>query len=150
MKKLIAILTFIAIANFVKAQNPCYIKYTYDASGNRIKREFICAPVDSVIEEGPGESDPDCCPSSKLANNNANNFDFNVYPNPAKDIFTLEILGLTNEANIIIYNNFGQQIKHLITSETIMQFNLMTFSNGVYYISVQTSAEKVTKKIIKQ
>ncbi len=148
MKKLIVTIALIAIAKFATAQNPCYIKYTYDASGNRIKREFICAPLDSVI--GGTTTDPDCCPGSKLAGNNKAPFDFNVYPNPTTGIFNLSIDGSVYDAIITIHNSVGVLLQKFSTNDAFLELTLREYASGVYYISVQTNTMKITKKVQKE
>ena len=40
----------ILLSSSAKCQIQCFIKYTYDSSGNRIKREYVCEHDDTPDE----------------------------------------------------------------------------------------------------
>jgi Secretion system C-terminal sorting domain len=156
MKKLIFLtLAFLAFANLLLAQNPCYIKYTYDASGNRIKREFICAPVDS-IDGSISNGDDDCCPGSKVAKSFSNadsketkNFDFDITPNPAKNELNIAISTQMEHLKGSIFNNMGQELMQFDLTTANLKLDLSKFSSGVYYIAIQTASKRIIKKFVK-
>ena len=153
MKTLISIIAFLAISNFVEAQNPCYVKYTYDASGNRVKREFICAPVDTIYSGGGTTTDDDCCPSAKMTNNNNNtngeDFDFDISPNPANSEISLSINNNNKFISGSIFNNLGQEILKFEINTNFHKIDLTKFSAGIYYAMLQNEKKKIIKKFVK-
>lgn len=67
-----------------------------------------------------------------------------VYPNPAKDHFTVS--GITNEATIELYSALGQKVyEQDFTGETTLNFNL---SSGIYMAKITADSRTITKKIV--
>ena len=81
--------------------------------------------------------------------NTENNWD--IFPNPTKNSITIE--GLSDvETKLTLQDNLGKVIltrtisnKGFI-SETL---NLNEFENGIYFIKISNSKEKITKKVVK-
>jgi hypothetical protein len=154
MKKLfLIIIVLFAISTIIQAQNPCYIKFTYDASGNRIKREFICAPVDSIINlpngGGGGNARLTSAQSQSAVNTSATAFDFNVLPNPTNGKVQIVATNNTEILNGIIYNSIGQEIINFELGMAPQNFDLTNLSAGIYYAVLQSHTQKVTKKFVK-
>lgn len=74
----------------------------------------------------------------------------NLFPNPAKDYFTLT--GIPQEVQIDVFDSTGKHI-HTITNsgETSLLIDLNNFANGAYWIKVMDGSDGnfVVKKIIK-
>lgn len=69
---------------------------------------------------------------------------FNMYPNPTKERFTIQLQeGLLLE-KVNIYNSLGQLIKSTLKN----QINTSTFSSGLYYVEIQTNKGKATKQLV--
>jgi hypothetical protein len=86
------------------------------------------------------------------------NFDINledviVYPNPARDNISIDMIGFTAKAGTIeIFNQLGQQMTQRnylsIPSEPAV-FTLSDFSNGMYIISIKIeNQERFTKRFV--
>ena len=73
-----------------------------------------------------------------------------LYPNPAIDEITLEILGVTKESNLAILNIEGQQLITRQITEPKTQLDISSLPQGVYF--VRLTGDKVVRmgKIIKQ
>ena len=69
---------------------------------------------------------------------------FKIYPNPAKDQFTIELNTSLELQKVNIYSNLGQFIQSS-QEHTIVTSNL---ASGIYYIEVITNKGKATKKLI--
>ena len=76
---------------------------------------------------------------------NENNFSsISVFPNPAKDSFT--IYGLTNEAKVEIYNNIGQIVfTENVEPNASVRFQL---AKGIYCLKISCDEKIVSKKLI--
>ena len=76
---------------------------------------------------------------------NENNFSsISVFPNPAKDSFT--IYGLTNEAKVEIYNNIGQIVfAENVEPNASVRFQL---AKGIYCVKISSDEKIVSKKLI--
>ena len=99
------------------------------------------APVwkDMNIVEDCGES------GIEDVNGNAS---INIYPNPAKDVITLDIehLTLNNADAVVIFNTAGQVVYKSNIQNQISQIDVSSLKNGVYYIKVGNTTKKLIIK----
>ncbi len=152
MKYILLLILFIA-PMLAMAQNPCYVKFTYDDSGNRIKREFVCEPVDTIINNGPsggggGSSRPIMEPEEENA---LLAFDFIVSPNPGSGLFTLEIVGLEEvEGTIEVFNSMYGLLLQRPLQRFYEKIDLRSYASGVYYFRLRTAKGVLTKKVIRR
>lgn len=79
----------------------------------------------------------------RLANMGVNEMGnaFKVYPNPTDGQIVVE----TKAAQVAIFNMMGQLIDEKNTENDVAIFNLSQFDNGVYFIKVGNSIQKVVK-----
>ena len=87
------------------------------------------------------------------SNSNINNFD--IYPNPTKDIFYISFTSeITQNIKIRIYNVIGaeifSEIKESFIGDYSKQFNLENFEKGIYIIEIKTQNNIINKKIVLQ
>jgi Secretion system C-terminal sorting domain len=160
MKHITLIFVLVFGFNLMQAQTPCYIKYTYDDAGNRIKREFVCQPYE------PDDDDyiPPCCPTPVAPNNNNNiNTGTNneifygakiknpqdgqnyisrggsiLYPIPSDNQITIE-KECANAGILTIYNAMGQVVIAYALNKGLQKEILSTFSipDGNYIYKIQ-------------
>jgi len=69
---------------------------------------------------------------------------FSLFPNPAKDQFTISLNESIKLDRINIYNHLAQLISS--TKETTV--NTSNLSSGMYFVEVITDKGKATKKLI--
>ncbi|WP_026755573.1 T9SS type A sorting domain-containing protein [Sediminibacter sp. Hel_I_10] len=69
---------------------------------------------------------------------------FSLYPNPAKDQFTIKIESGIKLKSVSIYNNIGQL---LLTSKE-SNINTSNLVSGLYIVTMETNKGKVSKKLI--
>jgi hypothetical protein len=71
-----------------------------------------------------------------------------LYPNPADQ--TLSVYGVTEPQNVYLINQLGEYINSAVTNITSsrVQIDTKNLVNGIYFIEVNTSTERLTKKII--
>jgi trimeric autotransporter adhesin len=74
-----------------------------------------------------------------------------VYPNPAKDVLTIEYLGLSERAVLKITNMLGEEVafKTIGTTKEKSQVDVTALEGGVYFIQIETKERIIVKKIIK-
>ena len=78
---------------------------------------------------------------------NADKFEgtpFNIYPNPTKDKFTIELNNSSVLKNVTIYSNLGQLV--LTSKESII--NISNLTSGLYILEIETNKGKSSKKLI--
>ncbi len=80
---------------------------------------------------------------------------FRIYPNPAKDIVTIDfIANNTDQVRITVHNAFGQTLHEMVRENqnrgmvNSISFDMSSLQAGVYYIRLQNKNNTVTKKII--
>ncbi|MBO6117746.1 MAG: T9SS type A sorting domain-containing protein, partial [Bacteroidales bacterium] len=76
------------------------------------------------------------------------NASINIYPNPAKDVITLDIehLTLNNADAVVIFNTAGQVVYKSNIQNQISQIDVSSLKNGVYYIKVGNTTKKLIIK----
>ncbi|WP_298496139.1 T9SS type A sorting domain-containing protein [uncultured Algibacter sp.] len=79
-----------------------------------------------------------------LSNPDFNLVNVALYPNPAKNQFTIQLNNTSTLVKVNIYNMLGQAV--LTTKET--NINTSKLTSGSYFVEVITSKGKVTKKLI--
>ena len=69
-----------------------------------------------------------------------------LYPNPTTDILNIE--STCNILKIEISNNLGQAVYQKITDVKSIQINTSFFSNGIYFVQIETSVMTVIEKLV--
>jgi hypothetical protein len=82
---------------------------------------------------------------SKNTSINESNINFKLYPNPAKDYI---IVLSNNNAEITIYNSFGELILEKVIQTGTTKINIANFCNGIYFI-VSRDDKKLIGKFVK-
>jgi hypothetical protein len=84
-----------------------------------------------------------------IENNVDSESKISIYPNPTNGNFTIEIDN-TKNASIEIFNISGQLFLQNLLVENTTQFDLSNYSNGMYFVKIETQEETVVKKIVLQ
>ena len=70
-----------------------------------------------------------------------------VYPNPAIDEVTLEVLSETQKSLVQLFDISGKQLlEKTITSKTTLSLN--EFSSGIYFLKVSSNSNTSTQKLV--
>lgn len=86
--------------------------------------------------------------TSSLLPISAENQEFSLYPNPAKDEINIEISD-KNNLSINIYNTMGiKLINHITNHQKNSKLNISTLRNGVYLIEIDYGYKKMVNKLI--
>ncbi len=143
MKTIILLCVLFCITKIVTAQS---IEYTYDNSGNRIKRELVTATISSEsvaidsLDESPIE---DYWEDREIK----------LYPNPTKGNLIVGIYG-GDEDDLYSYKIFNSNGKILKSKENFSigeyTLDLESYSAGLYFLVLQCDGSKKTYKIIKE
>lgn len=88
--------------------------------------------------------------SSGLYNIENSNTNIQLYPNPTANKSTLEVQGLTKEADVIVYDIYGRKIKtyKFGLNQTKLEIDVNGFAPGVYNIKIVNTDCNITKKLI--
>lgn len=114
------------------------VNYTYDAMGNRIKREIIMSR------------------SIKNTNNPLTETllekSISIYPNPTEGLLKINISGweITDKCNFKVYSLNGLPIQEITVVSSITEINLGNEPNGIYLLNIELNESKSSWKIIKK
>lgn len=94
---------------------------------------------------------PGCVQASPA---NGNEFDFKLYPNPAKSFINIELPILTGVTAISLYNVLGAtlntiEVKNETAQARTINLNLDAYAAGSYFILADNNGIRKTKKFIK-
>jgi hypothetical protein len=150
MIKFLIIVVSVFFAGDALAQNPCYIKYTYDASGNRIKREYICAPVDTIINLPSGGGGGNARQAQYTSMQPVgDSVDFYVSPNPAAQFISITLVGKYDNVQGVILNASGAMVERITIIDRITQIDIAKLSAGQYTVALVINNRRLVKKFVK-
>jgi hypothetical protein len=76
--------------------------------------------------------------------------DFKIYPNPANDLFNVELGTLNKNTSLEIINTLGQVVYQSIITDQHSQIDIQHLSKGVYTVVISSGNEKQINKLIKE
>jgi hypothetical protein len=119
-------------------------EFTYDASGNRIKRQVIVLTKKAII--------PHDTLKLKLDENLVRLDDARIYPNPTKGLLQIELpASIVNDAILLLYDSNGKMIVQQTAVEAKNELNLLQFPTGTYILSIRVGQSgRKEWKIIKE
>lgn len=118
-----------AITSF---QNMPYVIYQDGAASNKSTVRYYNSPIS--VDELPNTT-------STLI----------IYPNPAKDIITVNVSENHNGQSILnIYNIFGSFIKTETLNQNQQNINIRDLSNGLYFVTIKSKESTQNQKLIIQ
>ena len=132
------------------------IKYTYDDSGNRTKREKVIS-MPSMAKSSTGETDQNEEPEKKevvsMFEEMLSELKIVIYPNPTTGVLRIDITGaaIPPGAKIYLYNNSGILIRQWtgISGSNVMDISAQ--KAGIYLMRIQLDEINIsTWKIIKE
>jgi hypothetical protein len=126
------------------------IKFEYDASGNRIKRQLITlrsataeeTPDDEEIEDEAPQVFTDILSQSTIQ----------IYPNPTKGLLKVEITG-DRENNPVSLQVYDMNGRVLVQESNVVSSTVIDLSNhfaGIYILKLTAGKESNEWKIIKE
>ncbi|MCH2225151.1 MAG: glycine-rich protein [Crocinitomicaceae bacterium] len=123
--------------------------YTYNWSNGATTQDIsglITGPYSVEVNDGVCESDSTFSISNVAGISNSSVDNFNLYPNPSKDIVTITFEG---QFTYYVFNILGEIVAtaSVVDKETL---DLSSLKNGVYFVEVSDGEKKQTVKLIKQ
>ncbi|MDT8411423.1 MAG: T9SS type A sorting domain-containing protein [Vicingaceae bacterium] len=125
------------------------VRYSYDASGNRVKREVITIGNPNMR----GATTDSTHQNEHISKNGV--MEVRLTSNPTKG--NLDVTILPNETNItntsfqiLVIDNQGKTIINRKETITNFNINLESYSAGIYYLSIIADKEVSQWKIIKK
>ncbi|HUH74052.1 MAG TPA: T9SS type A sorting domain-containing protein [Chitinophagales bacterium] len=115
------------------------------------------ASVDIATPSFPKDTDPSnniTCVTynpnvTPILNKTSANFSVNVYPNPAKDVFNVQ-LPIAGNFQIQLHDMSGRIIRQMNTNQNLTQFSTENLSSGMYFYTVSGEGSFTSGKIFIQ
>ena len=90
----------------------------------------------------------DCYDVTVLGFEDIVRYDISIYPNPVSEQMTIKNT-LGKELQIKIINTFGQELLQTKGSDPIIQIDVRSLSNGVYFILMNNEEDEFMRRIVK-
>lgn len=143
MKKLISYF-LILFCKILTAQTVTF-EYSYDAVGNRIKREVILIEENEetpAVAQKNSVFEPITIEEKRMA------LLVDVYPNPATSYLNIKVSEI-KDAKFLLFNTSGQNIDSGEISNHEHQIQLHNLPPGIYYLKIENKTSVKEFKIIK-
>ena len=113
------------------------VNYTYDAAGNRIKREIVLSRTMENTEK----------PLTETLSRKS----ISIYPNPTAGLLKISISGweTTDKCKFTIFSLKGALIQEIQVSSSVTEIDLSDESDGMYLLNIELNESKSAWKIIK-
>ncbi len=129
----------------------CGLLMTYDAAGNRIKREYYCNngsnrianPELARLNGEVGQAKQQEAASAGFEEVDA------LYPNPTTGKFYITFSKAIDNATIQVLDVNGKVVQRIKGSGTRLEFDLSKQPSGTYFILIHTNGVIINKKIIR-
>lgn len=150
---IVAVFCFIHYCAF----SQCYIQYTYNASGHRIKREYVggCGKPASIndMEEMVKDAVSDSLAGirTELIRKDLDT-KINVYPNPTFDMVNIQSDHAEINGVFSITTLYGHQVLEGAIKEKTTPVDMSRYSSGTYMLTVRSQDHNIiyATTIIKQ
>jgi PKD repeat protein len=93
---------------------------------------------------------PTCTSTVGMKQNQVISNDINIFPNPTKGVFTLNMTIFSIDSEIEIYNSLGQSLLSKKINSNVTPLDLTKYPNGLYFIKVREAEKEQTLKLIKE
>lgn len=142
MNKYILAITLFFISTYCFSQEipsgSCGLLMTYDAAGNRIKREYYC-------NNGSGRiSNPELTKQQEAASTAFEEVDA-LYPNPTTGKFYITFSKAIDNAIIQVADLNGKVIQKVKGRGTRLEFDLSNQPGGTYFILIKSNGMVIKK-----
>ncbi len=78
-----------------------------------------------------------------------NNYNFSVYPNPTKDMLTINMGNLATENTTLkLVSVIGETVIEKQVNSTLEKLNISSLPSGVYFLIINSPTSQITEKII--
>lgn len=74
--------------------------------------------------------------------------EFNVYPNPVNNEFTVTLSDEYLKVNLVVVNSLGQIVKESLIVDRVAKIETVDLNDGIYFIIIKTGRGSLTKKVV--
>lgn len=122
------------------------ITYSYDAAGNRIKREITLSFSQNMPKQQSLTS------QEQIYSEVLHEHLVKIYPNPTEGALEVSILGLKNteKCSLKVYTTQGKQIMTVNVNTDSANIDISNHPAGIYLLKITINNSSTTWKIIKK
>ena len=131
-------------------QIPNYLDNNDDGDALLTLEEDVNGNYNPQDDDTDGDNIPDYLDNEALSTTNNLLQQFVFYPNPAKDILTVEFSSNASNTSIEIFTLQGKKIIHKRIENNIQNIDISKLSNGIYFIKATNNNESSIKKFVKE
>lgn len=144
MRKFYICLTLLFFPFFSKAQSK--IEYTYDAAGNRIRREIIMQAPKAKARQQTFDAE------GQAFSDMLNEHGIKIYPNPTYGLLKVSVYGLrsTDKCSMSLYTTQGARIMANNVNKESLEINISNQPAGIYLLRITINNNSTIWKIIKK
>lgn len=125
----------------------CGLVYTYDASGNRLKRMYFC---NNGADPYPTRKAPSDIAIKPLQETEETQIVDALYPNPTTGLFFITFSKELKNAKVFLMDISGKVVQQMVGNGYKLSFDLSNFASGTYIVRIEDKGLVITKKVIKQ
>ena len=90
-------------------------------------------------------------PNLTTAVDNSLSNQIKISPNPSKDVFNIDFGGLNVDKSVVrVYDAQGKMVFITENTNDLISISLDKFANGLYFLEIETSKGRVSKRLAKQ
>lgn len=128
------------------AQQTHTVAFAYDLDGNRIHREIVFGRMEGNERNGEW-----CEKYQPTVTDFFETMEVDLYPNPTKDRFFVEIKGRTdNHAEAVLTLVSGTVLETRIITRTSESFDLSNMPPGIYFLKLTVDKDTHIWKVVKK
>ena len=117
----------------------------FDIEGHKIVSRLVCHTVNDSLVYRDVNINLGCITSSVAERKNE---EIKLYPNPTSKSLTLELFWPDTTA-IQIHNTQGQEVQVLMTTDKVINLDLVHLPVGLYYLTLENGGNRQTHKVFK-
>lgn len=120
-----------------------HVAYTYDASGNRIRRIIVLDSSKKIQRQSTTSVDENIPV--------VGTFGVMIYPNPVADNLTIALKGEHyGNAEYYLYDSTGKKLTEGKITDEKTNINMAYCASGMYVLNISTGKESTSWKILKK
>lgn len=97
-----------------------------------------------------GADNPCAWPAVSVEELKAKNPEVGMFPNPVKDVLTIDLSSLSSDVHVVVYDLTGKVVVNATAKGgELLKIDLSDLSKGLYEVSIQSVEGRVNKKVSK-
>ncbi|MGZ6540028.1 MAG: T9SS type A sorting domain-containing protein [Bacteroidia bacterium] len=135
---------------FVPATFPHLKKFATKSYANKSIQSCLVSCPGCAISTDNGTSDNNENENKEMVVASSQTEGIKIYPNPAKEMITIESDNALENARLSVYNLLGEKIMDTQMEGTVKTIDISGFNSGIYFVHILVEDEQKIFRVIKQ